>query len=727
MTMNPEPYAQSVPGWLRWLWLIPLPLALVFEVMLMRSTHGFPLDDAYIYYRYIENILAGQRLSFNPGEVSFGVTSFLYTVLSAGVAWLPWIDIIDAMQIVGAAAYLGLIYLGQNLVYRETGNLAASLFAGLMLALCRPLYFTGPAGLETMLFHCLAVGTLFLLLRRPRVSPVWIGAMLGLVFLTRPEGLMIAVGVAFFGVLYSLLYWHRGFRSHWKPAWLDLGIMAVGFAFTVLPYLIYVKIHSGFWMPSTFYGKLIARNEFTLWPMEKRIREGFFALLDGYREIIRQDTTQATFVLLLAGSLLAVAVFIFRSGAQAPSPRRFAAWSTFFCFFGFPFLFGFQFHTPALFGGYFLRYIQIIFVMMIVAGIMGLAQLVWYIVGLVAPQRWRVMAANVAVGLIALPWAAIIAVEALQRLPQDIDFYTLHAETKQELRMEAARWIRENTPPDSRILVGRTGLGVIGAFSDRYCKDEGGLMNPDIYPYLKKYPSGFHWESMLAYMKRYQLDYYTSYRNMPAETPVTKPTRFTKRVASFSSPVLENNDDLRAISRIDIYQFLPQARYDLWQDAHTHAAFMDPETETALGPDDEQIAITHWQDEPVIAMQPRPLGLEMRFDLILPDEAVLRSGLAVDAAQRSYGENETVDFRVAIQHEHTQTELHAERIALGSIPPRKRVRTIAVNLQDYSGRYGTLILSARLNSSVPGERLWAGWVEPVVASAAPASATEEVQ
>ena len=61
--------------------------------------------------------------------------------------------------------------------------------------------------------------------------------------------------------------------------------------------------------------------------------------------------------------------------------------------------------------------------------------------------------------------------------------YRSEVEVNVGLRLEAAEWIKKNTPPDARILVGYTGLGVVGGMCGRYVLDIGALINPDIFPY----------------------------------------------------------------------------------------------------------------------------------------------------------------------------------------------------------------------------------------------------
>src|SRR5262245_61339106 len=65
------PAALAVAGWFRW-----------FAV--------YQVDDAFIVYRYAENLARGLGFVFNPGERVEGVTCFLWTVFLAPFAALGW-------------------------------------------------------------------------------------------------------------------------------------------------------------------------------------------------------------------------------------------------------------------------------------------------------------------------------------------------------------------------------------------------------------------------------------------------------------------------------------------------------------------------------------------------------------------------------------------------------------------------------------------------------------
>ena len=61
---------------------------LCFTMAYLSYRHrAFQLEDALIYQRYIQNVLDGHGLLYNPGEVYNGLTSPLYTYLLLATSW----------------------------------------------------------------------------------------------------------------------------------------------------------------------------------------------------------------------------------------------------------------------------------------------------------------------------------------------------------------------------------------------------------------------------------------------------------------------------------------------------------------------------------------------------------------------------------------------------------------------------------------------------------------
>src|SRR5689334_9481238 len=66
------------------------------------------LDDAFISYRYAENLVRGRGLVFNPGERVEGYTNFLWVLFSAAAMRIG-ADSFAATRSLGVASYLAVV------------------------------------------------------------------------------------------------------------------------------------------------------------------------------------------------------------------------------------------------------------------------------------------------------------------------------------------------------------------------------------------------------------------------------------------------------------------------------------------------------------------------------------------------------------------------------------------------------------------------------------------
>lgn len=112
--------------------------------------HPVAFDDAYISYRYAQNLVAGDGLVFNPGDRVEGYTNFLW-VMIAGAALAAGLDPFATTRFLGVASYVVTIGLSGLLiaaVVRRRRDLV--LFGALaLLVLPHGLARMSGSGLET--------------------------------------------------------------------------------------------------------------------------------------------------------------------------------------------------------------------------------------------------------------------------------------------------------------------------------------------------------------------------------------------------------------------------------------------------------------------------------------------------------------------------------------------------------------------------------------------------
>lgn len=167
-----------------------ISLVIVLVTILARIIPGpRTVDDAYITFRYAQNIIDGEGMVFNPGERVLGTTTPVYTFLMTllglpmgGVdAPFPWIALV-VNTLADVITVLLLIRLGEILGYRKVG-LATSIIWSIA-----PMSVTfAIGGMETSVFVCLMMGTFYFYSTR---MPVPTALLASISLLTRPDALL---------------------------------------------------------------------------------------------------------------------------------------------------------------------------------------------------------------------------------------------------------------------------------------------------------------------------------------------------------------------------------------------------------------------------------------------------------------------------------------------------------------------------------------------------------
>jgi hypothetical protein len=226
------------------LWTVIALVLMIGHALIFR----FVIDDAFISFRFAQNLNDGHGLVFNPGEMVEGYSNLLWVLLTAfgmklGVPALLW------ARIMGGTAMVGILALTPGIVRilapRSTEFSAAPGRAAQLL-----LAFTGAtacwmlAGLETPLFALWMVLAWRLALTRNSLGVGIVGVLL---ILTRPEG--PAVAVIF--LVWSLAKGRDETFFHNIKRGLGWTILILGAAvFFIWRHDVY-----GWWLPNTYYAK----------------------------------------------------------------------------------------------------------------------------------------------------------------------------------------------------------------------------------------------------------------------------------------------------------------------------------------------------------------------------------------------------------------------------------------------------------------------------------------
>lgn len=219
------------------------------------------LDDAYISYRYAQNLAQGNGLVFNRGEHVEGYSNFLYVLLMT-----PAFFITGSESIYFFSVLLNLIFAaGAFLVFRnyleeQLGAVSATL-GSLLFALCLPFWVAVASGMETCLVLLLYLA-IWVAVERLSASPnrqlsaILCGLMI-LSCLSRADGFLVpALAIAFLVCKQRT----RVAMSCAVPVALVFGL-----------YELWRFHYYGYFLPNTYYVKVAGL-------LAQRARQGFFQL-----------------------------------------------------------------------------------------------------------------------------------------------------------------------------------------------------------------------------------------------------------------------------------------------------------------------------------------------------------------------------------------------------------------------------------------------------------------
>lgn len=208
-------------------------------------------DDAFISFRYAENLTDGYGLVYNPGERVEGYSNFLWTVLIAAFT-VAGFDPVAVSQILGILCFVltSLLLFDFSARFFPEASARFKQKHGYSFSYLLPiaallwifnqharLFATG--GLETSLYTLLLVLGAYLYLREEYVFSVF---TYGLAALTRPDGMLFLL------FLILALFIRNGFSR-------QFAVYLTVFLINPVSVLILKAVYYGDWLPNTFYAK----------------------------------------------------------------------------------------------------------------------------------------------------------------------------------------------------------------------------------------------------------------------------------------------------------------------------------------------------------------------------------------------------------------------------------------------------------------------------------------
>jgi len=202
-------------------------------------------DDAYITFRYAENLVRGHGLVFNPGERVEGYTDFLWALIAA-LAIAFKFDPGQATVIINLASFVGLIFLVERLGQRVKSSPTLIGVATLFVAANYTMASFSTACIETMF----AAMLMTLALERVDAGRPLQGGLAGIAAtLTHPDH----------GIFYAVLALAIFIDSERRR---QVVRYLLPFFLVFVPYFIWKRYYYGDWMPNTFYAKSADKTYF---------------------------------------------------------------------------------------------------------------------------------------------------------------------------------------------------------------------------------------------------------------------------------------------------------------------------------------------------------------------------------------------------------------------------------------------------------------------------------
>ena len=230
--------ATDLPRWLSPTIVVAIIL-IVSSIFLWPSPLEFPMDDTYIHFVYAENLSEHGGLFFNdPAEKGVGTSSLLW-VLILGVGNWAGLSMHWVAKFMGVAS-LATVGIGLYYLLRPLLSPWRALVVTLLVILSGHMLWFSLSGMETMLF--LALGILALLCYREE-RWAWLGIVLGLLVITRLEGIILAFVIAGFDI--------------WRRRAIRSGLLVAGAVTGLIcfPWILYLWQRTGHFLPTSGIGR----------------------------------------------------------------------------------------------------------------------------------------------------------------------------------------------------------------------------------------------------------------------------------------------------------------------------------------------------------------------------------------------------------------------------------------------------------------------------------------
>jgi hypothetical protein len=405
-----------------------LIVGLIVRVILVRSSA--PFDDAYITFRYVDNLAAGNGFVYNVGERVLGTTTPLFALILTPftITGVPT----DTAALVLSVVLDLLICLVLYALLRKTTGEATAITVSLFYALSYAAVAACGYGMETQVFVLLILVSIGLAARE-NYSATAVAA--GLAVLTRPEGFVLT---AMLGI--SLLIRHHG-----KPRYILKSVLI--FTAVAAPWFIFAAVYFGNPLPNSVTAKLTQTD------VTAQSWLNFFV------------TRNPLVMLLWLGAVFGFVAGLAKGNKLVILLGIWCVLHTIFFFFARP---------PFWLGHYFAPTAMPV----VVLSGFGAATILGGL--LRSPARGA--------GAAALVWIAIFVVV----FPRSLSTARWNKVVVDRVYRPMAEWIERETPED--VVVHASDIGYLGFYSRRQIMDAAALVTPDVSRYFVLHAGEPNWD-----------------------------------------------------------------------------------------------------------------------------------------------------------------------------------------------------------------------------------------
>jgi len=491
---------------------------------------GVPLDDAYIHFRFTQNLAAGHGFAFNPDQPVPGSTSPLWVLLLA-VPTLCGMPVWIAAKLYGALFLAASAVLAWRLARRYIAGPVAAWSVGALTALDGRLLWAAPSGMEVTLFTALSLAAF---LARPapctplpalRRRLLLVAALCGLATLARPEGYLLTAVLCV------------DLAPRLRPPLAAMAPPLALYLLLVAPYNLFALLMTGRPLPTTFYAKSVPLGAATLPHAAGYLVVLLYLLIAGnvvtilaplgalvlWRRAGRPRSQGAGDARPSAGALL----------SEDGAVRAVVAWPVLL-------LAEQAVLSPVLY--HFGRYVMPLQPFLLLWTVAAVARLT-RVSGGRGRGAWRE----------ALPPLALALLTALG-LPAWAQRYALSVDNIDRMQVALGYWVRAHVPPGAPVAT--HDIGAIGYISGHRVVDIEGLVTPRFLVLKREQPEGRRAADILAEVRRrharYLIVFPRAYRSLTTQpdlrsvysvtvahpTIVQEPTMVVYEVESRKSKVI---------------------------------------------------------------------------------------------------------------------------------------------------------------------------------------------